>query len=117
MDFTNPVFIIGTLTGIAYVFSALLMQFKPPEKINEIYGYRSKRAKQSERHWHFAQKYSAKIMLLVGFLMILMGLGGLFLPIAEDGALEWLGFYFALIVMFLLMFIPIYFTEKALKAL
>lgn len=117
MDFTNPVFIVSTLTGIAYVLSALLMRFKPPQKINEIYGYRSKRAKQSEKHWHFAQTYSAKIMLVVGLLMILMGLGGLFLPIAEDGALQWPGFYLALVVMFLLMFIPIYFTEKALKAI
>jgi uncharacterized membrane protein len=38
----------------------------PPKKINEFYGYRTTRSRKSQEAWDFAQRYSAKLMTVLG---------------------------------------------------
>ena len=42
----------------------------PPKKINEFYGYRTTRSRKSQEAWDFAQKYSAKMMMVLGLVTL-----------------------------------------------
>ena len=42
----------------------------PPRKINEFYGYRTTRSRKSQEAWDFAQKYSAKLMTVLGLMAL-----------------------------------------------
>ena len=42
----------------------------PPKKINEFYGYRTTRSRKSQEAWDFAQKYSAKMMTVLGLVAL-----------------------------------------------
>ena len=42
----------------------------PPKKINEFYGYRTTRSRKSQEAWDFAQRYSAKLMTVLGFVAL-----------------------------------------------
>ncbi|MFN5621164.1 MAG: SdpI family protein [Flavobacteriales bacterium] len=50
----------------------------PPKKINALYGYRTLASMRSEEAWRFAQKFSARRMILVGgfsaILTVIVGL-------------------------------------------
>lgn len=59
----NPIIVIS-------LFVLMFFKIKPPKKINSWYGYRTIRSQQSQRHWDFAQRYSARIT--IGFNSILL---------------------------------------------
>ena len=42
----------------------------PPKKINEFYGYRTTRSRKSQKAWDFAQRYSAKMMMVLGLVAL-----------------------------------------------
>ena len=42
----------------------------PPKKINEFYGYRTTRSRKSQEACDFAQKYSAKMMTVLGLVAL-----------------------------------------------
>ena len=42
----------------------------PPKKINEFYGYRTTRSRKSQEAWDFAQRYSAKLMTVLGLVAL-----------------------------------------------
>ena len=42
----------------------------PPKKINEFYGYRTTSSRKSQEAWDFAQKYSAKMMTVLGLVAL-----------------------------------------------
>ena len=42
----------------------------PPRQINEFYGYRTIRSRKSQEAWDFAQKYSAKMMTVLGLVAL-----------------------------------------------
>ena len=42
----------------------------PPRQINEFYGYRTTRSRKSQEAWDFAQKYSAKMMTVLGLVAL-----------------------------------------------
>ena len=42
----------------------------PPKKINEFYGYRTIRSRKSQEAWDFAQRYSAKLMTVLGLVAL-----------------------------------------------
>ena len=44
----------------------------PPKKINEFYGYRTTRSRKSQEAWDFAQKYSAKMMTVLGLVALIV---------------------------------------------
>ena len=44
----------------------------PPRQINEFYGYRTTRSRKSQEAWDFAQKYSAKMMTVLGLVALIV---------------------------------------------
>lgn len=44
----------------------------PPKKINGFYGYRTTRSRKSQEAWDFAQKYSAKMMTVLGLVALIV---------------------------------------------
>jgi hypothetical protein len=42
----------------------------PPKKINGFYGYRTTRSRKSQASWDFAQRYSAKMMTMLGLVAL-----------------------------------------------
>jgi uncharacterized membrane protein len=48
----------------------LIFCFYSPKNINNVIGYRSKRSKQSEETWRFANKYCAKLLMKFGITSI-----------------------------------------------
>ncbi|QYJ69049.1 SdpI family protein [Flavobacterium litorale] len=72
-DILNAITSIFFLSGFVLLVTAILMHFFPPKKINDLYGYRSKRSKQSQENWDFAQKFSTKQMLKVAIFMLISG--------------------------------------------
>jgi hypothetical protein len=62
--------IIPTLT----FFIGLIFYFYSPKNINNIVGYRTKRSKQSEEAWKFANKHSAKLLLKSGLITFVISL-------------------------------------------
>ncbi len=60
------------LVGIIFMLAGAIMYVFPPKKINGLYGYRTQMSMQSQEKWDFAQTYSAKIMMLTGFIFTLI---------------------------------------------
>ena len=44
----------------------------PPRQINEFYGYRTTRSRKSQEAWDFTQKYSAKMMTVLGLVALIV---------------------------------------------
>ena len=60
-----------------YYINALIMTvggvvfwMYPPKKINGFYGYRTTRSRKSQEAWDFAQRYSAKMMTMLGLVAL-----------------------------------------------
>lgn len=102
-------FITLLLCGIIFVVIGRYMKRKPPEKINPYQGYRTKRSKQSQEAWDFAQVYSAELLTKVGLYMAIASIPFLF--ISESNLTMFA--MIAIILFFCLM--PIIATEKELK--
>lgn len=77
----TDILLLPFLCGIAFL-TAGFIQFKfPPGKINSIYGYRTNLSIKSQRNWDFAQRYSAKLMMIAGLIQLLFSFsGGLYNP-------------------------------------
>lgn len=58
--------------GIVFILAGIILYVFPPKKINGLYGYRTQTSMQSQEKWDFAQTYSAKIMVLTGFIFTLI---------------------------------------------
>ncbi|MGQ9644852.1 MAG: SdpI family protein, partial [Ignavibacterium sp.] len=83
----------------------------PPNKINSLYGYRTKLSLKSKEAWSFAQRYSAKKSLQIGFLMLIIGISSIFLPVDTKEIQSWL----SVLIVILFSGILVYLTEKKLK--
>ncbi|MDQ1265563.1 MAG: hypothetical protein QG635_714 [Bacteroidota bacterium] len=108
----NPILSTSVLSGLVFIGAGLLMLKKPPKKINDFYGYRTRRSKLSQEAWDFSQAYSGNLMknsglalIAFGFLSLLFGSFSIHIFIIEMSAIIIGAFY------------PIYLTEKKLKEL
>lgn len=68
--FYSPYFWTPLLTGVMYFTIGYLMIKYPPKYNNGIYGYRTSRARKTEAHWVFAQKFSAIMLKKFGMLCL-----------------------------------------------
>ena len=64
--FDNPLASIPMVFGLISVVIALIFLVFPPKHRNWFYGYRTKRSMKDPSHWRFAQRISAKLMLIYG---------------------------------------------------
>ncbi len=108
--YQNVIFIILTLVGVIFLVISLFLFKFPPKKINSLYGYRTSRSMQSHEAWHYSQRYSSKIMVVLGVVYTALGIGSLFIPKQED----MLGAIISIIIVLSGVFIMFYKTERKL---
>ena len=65
--------IISLLIGLIIYVAGLIVKKNPPEMINSLYGYRTKRSMKNQLLWDEANKYSAEIMMRYGLVYSLIG--------------------------------------------
>ena len=75
-----PLFLVGLFFSLA----ALITMKFPPKKINGIYGYRTSRSMKSQENWDIAQRYSSRLMLKQGLVMLAIGGMLIVLPIPDE---------------------------------
>ncbi len=67
------------ITPALFIVGGLLLLIKPPNKINELYGYRTKRSKKTQIHWNLAQEISGRWLLFLGIILAIITTLTLFL--------------------------------------
>jgi uncharacterized membrane protein len=74
------------LVGLVFSLAAFISIKFPPKKINGIYGYRTSRSMKSQENWDTAQRYSSRLMLKQG--LVMLAIAGLLnvLPLPEEVA-------------------------------
>src|SRR5690625_2970070 len=72
------------ICGLIFLLGGMIMKIWPPKEINMWYGYRTSLSTSSDRAWKLAQKHNAKMMLVFGFIMIMLGLITKSLPQNND---------------------------------
>lgn len=107
LEITNPM-LFGT--GIIFMIMGIIMNIFPPKKINSLYGYRTASSMESQTKWDFAQKYSAKIMAIIGIILMVISFYRPYLGLDEDQDAI-LGIFFLLMTMIALVTI----VERKLK--
>ncbi|WP_452226097.1 SdpI family protein [Lacinutrix cladophorae] len=65
---------ILALVGIIFIITGVFMQIFPPKKINSLYGYRTNRSMQNQKKWDFAQKYAARLLTIIGLVLLIISL-------------------------------------------
>jgi len=72
--FENPLINITFFGGLILILAGLIMYKFPPKNINSLYGYRTSRSMENQKKWDFAQNYSTKEMMKLGFLLLISSL-------------------------------------------
>ena len=62
----------GYICTLIFTVVGVVFWMYPPKKINEFYGYRTTRSRKSQEAWDFAQKYSAKMMTVLGLVTLIV---------------------------------------------
>lgn len=99
------------LCGAIFMMAAALLRYKPPRKINHLYGYRTPRSMRNQEIWDFAQHQSARLMMRSGLILFLAGIAALFLPPFNT----WVELAIALTGVFWAAFHPVFIIERKLK--
>ena len=110
IDFTHSLVILSSSVGAIFIAAGLLLKYYPPEEINSIYGYRSKKSMLDKDRWDFAQRYSGNVMIIVGILYSLSGILTALTKLEEST-----GIYIGLGLMIFYVVLIGYFTEGAIK--
>lgn len=63
-----------SLCGFIFFIIGILTYKFPPKQINALYGYRTKASMKDQQTWDFAQQYSAKKMIVIGLVMMLLSI-------------------------------------------
>lgn len=102
--------LLSVLIGAIYFLAGLFMKFKPPTKINALYGYRTHRSMKNEVLWKEGNAYCADLMIKYG---IVMGLVGAIISLLIKNELAAVFVVLSLMIgLIVLMFIHV---EKRLK--
>lgn len=112
MNFENPLFLLALVFGPIFILAGAVLVIFPPKKINYLYGYRTRTSMKNEVNWIFAQKYSGKIMMLLG-----LAYASALLTLSSFITDETLGLSLGMGAMFLLCFAIFYCTERKIKKL
>ncbi|MDO4321185.1 MAG: SdpI family protein [Lachnospiraceae bacterium] len=89
---------------------------RPPKEINSIYGYRTSRSSKSKESWDFAHRYFGKLWYRWGLVLLPLTAAAMLAVLgkSKDTVGAWGNVLCCL--QCIVMLIPIYFTEKALKS-
>ena len=109
-EYKNVIFIILTIVGGGFLAIGIFLVKCPPKKINGLYGYRTSRSMQSQEAWDFSQRYSSKIMVMVGIVYVILGPLSLFVPKQDD----MVGALISIVIVLTGVFVMFYKTERQL---
>lgn len=102
-----------TIIHISIAFLIILIPlfffYRPPKKMNGLYGYRTPRSMENQKYWDMAQRYASKLFLQSSILTILCQIVFIFLIKIHLAIVITLG------VWLFLVFITILKTEAYLK--
>ena len=105
LEFAIGHLLIGQLMLlISYIFAKY-----PPKKINDLYGYRTKRSMRNQDCWDFANRHSIRLMWKISLLTCVVQTIGVIL--LDEGV----ALLTATIVLVTTLIFIVYLTEKALK--
>lgn len=110
MHFDNPFVILAIFVAPIFWIAGLIQYLFPPKKINHLYGYRTKASMRNEQNWKIAQSYSAKIMIIEGFLYNCILLALATLPLGRS-----LSLLIGVTLMVLLILTLLFLVERKLK--
>jgi len=110
MDFSNPFFLLSLISGLVCILAGWMMIKFPPKWPNYLYGYRTARAMKNEENWVFAQKFSAKEMMKLGVVFLLIAVASPLIPTNST-----LIMVVVLVILIGMCLYPIITTERALK--
>ena len=107
--------IVSLFVPLIMLLVGIIFLKKSPNKINPIYGYRSRRSMKSLEAWKFAHYLCAKIWLYTGIILLLLTILAMLLVISKSedtmGVVAQMVIYVQLAVM-IISIIPV---EIALK--
>jgi uncharacterized membrane protein len=69
--FENPLINITFFGGLIFILAGFIMYKFPPKNINSLYGYRTSSSMENQEKWDFAQNYSSKEMMKLGFFLLI----------------------------------------------
>lgn len=76
-------FVILMPVGVIYIIAGLLLRYKPPQRINPVYGYRTKFSMASQKNWDIGQKIAGRRMVSTGVAFILLSTLGWVIALKE----------------------------------
>ena len=88
---------------------------KAPGQINMLFGYRTSRSTKNRDTWEFAHHYFGRLWYRLGLIMLPVTVAAM-LPVFGKN-IDFVGFYGSIVslVQIVVMLVPIWFTESALK--
>lgn len=112
VDFLHPIFLLPILVGIILIITGLITLKFPPKKINSFYGYRTKNSMKDIERWNFAQQFSSKLTIKLGFFLSLTCLITMNVTYISYG----IGLFIGLALIFLVVILLFTQTEKAIRS-
>ncbi|MBU2938461.1 SdpI family protein [Lacinutrix sp. C3R15] len=80
----NYILEMPALVGILFIIIGIIMFIFPPKKINMFYGYRTNRSMKHQKNWDFAQKYSSKLLALIGVALTVFSTLNIFFKLKDQ---------------------------------
>ena len=87
----------------------------PPKDINSIYGYRTSMAMKNMDSWKFAHRYFGKLWFVIGIIILPVSIIPMFFFIKQSTDVVGIAGTIIEFIQIVVLLIPIYSTEKALK--
>lgn len=108
-------FVCDLLIPLILMIAGRMMWKHCPKKINDIYGYRTRRSKRNMETWKFAHDYCGRLWWKWGWILLIISSVAHFPFIHSDE--DTIGILGAIlcIVQLLVLFATIFMTERALK--
>ena len=98
------------IVGVTFSLAGLALIFFPPKNINGLFGYRTSLSMTDQRYWDFSQKFSGRLLIAMGLLIITTG----FILELLDINIK-TGVIVGLVLLITTTFLIFFMTEKAIK--
>lgn len=108
-------FVYGLIVSVVLIISGKVLQRCCPKKMNRICGYRSERSMKNMDTWQFAQEYCGRLWWKTGWIALLISLVVLLGVFRLGKNAVVIAAHVLCVLQMILMFVCIYWTERALK--
>ena len=103
------------LVPLIMLFFGLYFKNKSPKEINSLFGYRTTMSMKNKDTWEFAHHYCGRLWLVLGMIMLPLSVIPMFFFIKQSTDVVGTAGAILEIIQIIVLLIPIYSTEKALK--